>query len=305
MKTWLRACALALMSMACAAATPPTPPTPLLWEARTDAGTVYLLGAFHLLTTDDYPLHPTVDAVYQKADRLVFEVDPAAMGAPETVAAIQAMARFNDARRLRRVIAPKTAKKLKAFLGGEAAMAAADAFKPWFMGLNIAMGSMASIGLDAKLGLDQHFMQRAAADGKPVSGLETVQQQMGALDRSPLDEQELMLLEALAPLAEKRERILQMHTLWRQADVAALEQLVNEDMRARTPRMYELLNRERNTNWLPQIIAMLGETRTTLVVVGSMHLIGDDGLVALLRRHGIEVRRVQPDTQLQRLDEAA
>lgn len=302
MKIWLRACVLALMGVACASA---APPTPMLWEAQTDAGTVYLLGSFHLLTADDYPLHPKVVAAYAKADRLVFEVDPTEMSSPDTVAAIRAMATFKDARTLRRVISAETAKKLKTFLGSEAAMVASDSFKPWFMGLNIAMGSMASMGLDAKLGLDQHFMQRAATDGKPVSGLETVQQQMGALDRSPLAEQELMLAEALAPLAEKRERILQMHGLWRQGDVAGLEQLVNEDMLDRTPRMYELLNRERNQNWLPQIVAMLGETQTTLVVVGSMHLIGDDGLVAQLRRHGVVVRRVEPGIMLQSLDEAA
>ena len=302
MKTWMMTLVLALVGLGSASA---AAPTPMLWKAQGEAGTVYLLGSFHLLKTTDYPLHPKVEVAYNEADRLVFEVDPVEMSSPDTVRAIQALAKFNDTRTLRRVISAETTKKLKAFLGSEAAVAGSDSFKPWFIALNIAMGSMASMGLDAKLGLDQHFMQRAAADHKPVSGLETVQEQMGAMDRSPLAEQELMLIEALAPLAETRERILQMHDLWRQGDVAQLEQLVNEDMLERTPRMYELLNRERNQKWLPQLLVMLGENQTTLVVVGTMHLIGEDGLVEQLRRRGVVVQRVEPGMVLQALDEAA
>lgn len=302
MKIWLASLVLAFFGMTSASA---AAPTPMLWKAQGEAGTIYLLGAFHLLKAEDYPLHPKVEAAYDEADRLVFEVDPAEMSSPDTVRAIQALAKFNDTRTLRRVISAETTKKLKAFLGSEAAVAASDPFKPWFIGLNIALGSMASIGLDAKLGLDQHFMQRAATDHKPVSGLETVQEQMGAMDGSPLAEQELMLIEALAPLAEKRERILEMHDLWRQGDVARLERLVNEDMLERTPRMYELLNRERNQKWLPQVIAMLGENQTTLIVVGTMHLIGEDGLVEQLQRRGVVVERVEVGIALQALDEAA
>ena len=281
------------------------PPVPLLWEAQAEHGTVYLLGSFHLLKADDYPLHPSVEQAYARADRLVFEIDPAEMARPETLRAIQTMAKFNDARTLRRVISPRTAKQLRQFLGSDAALAAADPFKPWSMALTIAMGSMATMGLDPKLGLDQHFIQRAGADDKPVSGLETALEQIGALDGAPLEEQEAMLVEALAPLAEQRTRIYQMHDLWRAGDAAGLQQVVNKDMLQRTPRMYERLNRERNHKWLPQVVALLGETQTTLIVVGAMHLLGEDGLVEQLQRRGIHVRRVEATTASPALDEAA
>ena len=282
--TWFAAAAV------CAA---PAPPTPLLWKAQTDAGIVYLLGSFHLLKADDYPVHPEVDAAYAQADKLVFELDPAELASPDTVKAITALARFDDGRRLREVISAETAEKLQAFMGGsEAAMIAADPFKPWFMGMNLMLGTMTTIGLDPKLGLDQHFMQRAAMDGKPVSGLETALDQMRALDRSPLDEQEHMLSEALEPAAEMRERIFELHDVWRRGDPVGLETLVNQDMATQTPQMYALLNHDRNQEWLPQLLAMLGETQTHLVVVGAMHLIGDDGLVEQLKRRGVDVRRI-------------
>lgn len=304
MKRWLVIALVALFGIATAQA---APPTPLLWKAQGEAGTVYLLGSFHLLKADDYPLHPQVEIAYTQADRLVFEIDPAEMAAPQTLAAIQSLAKFDDGRTLRQVISKETADKLQAFMGGsEAAMAGADPFKPWFMGMNLAVGAMASMGLNPQLGLDQHFMQRAAKDGKPVSGLETAMDQMGALDRTPLSEQENMLAEALAPAADMRSKIMELHDIWRAGDDARLLAMINGDMIEKTPQMYVLLNRDRNQKWLPQVVAMLGEKDTRLVVVGAMHLIGEDGLVELLRARGVSVERVDANVaQLEPLDEAA
>ncbi len=272
------------------------PPAPLLWKAQGEAGTVYLLGSFHLLRADDYPLHPSVEMAYVRAGRLVFEIDPSEMASPELPARIQALAKFDDGRTLRGVISAENAEKLKAFLGGsEAAMASSDVFKPWYMGMNLMVGKMAMLGLDPKRGLDQHFMQRAAKDGKPASGLETAMQQMGALDGAPLSEQEQMLAEALEPVAEMRERVFAMHDLWRAGDAEGLVALIHDDMAKKTPQMYLRLNRDRNLAWLPQVLELLERRQDVLVVVGAMHLIGDEGLVALLRERGVKVERVDAE----------
>ena len=303
-KGWLVGCLLALVGIGSALAAP----VPLLWKAEGKAGTVYMLGSFHLLTPEDYPLHPQVELAYSEAGRVVFEVDPAEMTAPETMASIQALAKFDDGRTLRSVIPEETAAKLQAFMGGsEAAMASSDAFKPWFMGMNLAVGAMTAAGLNPSLGLDQHFMQRAAADGKPVSGLETVLEQLGALDNSPLEEQAQMLDEALGPPAEMRKKLMELLDIWRSGDDTRLVDMINGEMIDKTPQMYVLLNRDRNLKWLPQVSAMLDSGEGThLVIVGAMHLIGEDGLVQMLRAQGIDVQRVDPDTvQIQLLDEAA
>ncbi|MCB1567619.1 MAG: TraB/GumN family protein [Xanthomonadales bacterium] len=288
MMRWLLTCALLLIAPSALAA----PPTPLLWKAQGESATVYLLGSFHLLRADDYPLDPAVEAAYAQAERMAFEIDPAEMADPSMVQTVQKLARFSDERRLSDVISADTAKKLRQFLGSDAAMTASEPFKPWYMGLNISVGMMVMTGLDVKLGLDQHFMQRAVKDGKIVAGLETAMEQMSALDGSPMDEQAHMLDEALEPAADTRKRILELHALWRAGDAEGLEKAVNEDMRDNTPIMYERLNRNRNRAWLPQIVALVHGKQTALVVVGSMHLLGADGLVELLRAHGIKVDRV-------------
>ena len=42
----------------------------------------------------------------------------------------------------------------------------------------------------------------------------------------------------------------------------------------------------RNRQWLPKIEALLKEDRDYLVVVGALHFVGRDGLLALLKQDG-------------------
>lgn len=288
----MRKTLLSLLCLGLSAAAQAEPPMPLLWKAQTDAGTVYLLGSFHLLTAADYPLASSVEDAYADAEALLFEVDPAAMTSPKTAETMQSMARFSDGKTLREVISDDTEAKLATFLGSEAAVAASDPFEPWFLGMNLAVMALVNAGLDPSLGLDQHFMQRAKADSKPATGLETIEEQLGALDGAPMAEQEVMLNEALAPLGEMRADIDEMHAIWRAGDAAGIERVTDEKMAEKTPRMFEMLNRERNQRWLPKVEALLAAEDDHLVIVGAMHLVGEDGLVEQLGKRGIAVERV-------------
>ena len=288
----MRKILLSVLCLGLCAAAHAEPPTPLLWKAQGEAGTVYLLGSFHLLTAADYPLAPSVEAAYADAEALLFEVDPVAMTSPDTAATMQSLARFSDGRTLRDVISDETEAKLEKFLGSEAAVAASDPFEPWYLGMNLAVMAMVNAGLDPSRGIDQHFMQRAASDSKPATGLETIEEQLGALDGAPLSEQEVMLNEALVPLPEMRRDIDEMHAIWRAGDAAGIERVTDEKMAEKTPRMFEMLNRDRNQRWLPKVEALLASKDDHLVIVGAMHLVGEEGLVEQLGKRGITVERI-------------
>ena len=79
MKTIFAAVLLGLCS-ACAQA---APPKPLLWKVSDADNHVYLLGSFHALRPDDYPLAPSVDAAIADAEKVVFEMSPAELRSPE------------------------------------------------------------------------------------------------------------------------------------------------------------------------------------------------------------------------------
>jgi len=283
-------CLVLGLALCCAAAA--KPPVPLLWKAERGAGTVYLLGSFHLLKSDDYPLDPALDAVFADAEKLVFELPPEALGSPDAPALAQRYARFADGMTLRGVISAQTAERLTKFLGSEAALAAADPFEPWFMGMNLTVMTLMQAGFDPTKGLDLHLMQRSREANKPASGLETLEQQFQALDSIPLSEQDRMLADALESPPELRRRLAELHDYWRAGDAAGLERLLVEEMLEETPVAYSKLLVERNQQWLPRIEALLAEQDDHLVVVGSLHLLGKDGLIEQLQRRGAPVVRV-------------
>lgn len=266
-------------------------PVPLLWVAKKGETEVHLLGSFHMLKEQDYPMDPSIERAYAGADALVFEIAPAEMRSPDLARSLMQAARFEEGGSLRAVLPEATRKKLEAFMG-EVAVLGSDSMKPWFITLNMTVSMIMQAGFNPALGMDMHFMQRADEDGKPTRGLETVADQIAALSGAPMDEQVLGLEEALRPQAEMLKRFDELHAFWRAGNADAIERLMVEELVDKTPVTAKLLNEDRNRRWLPQIESLLAGSEDTLVIVGALHLVGDVGLVELLRARGYSVERV-------------
>jgi len=72
---------------------------------------------------------------------------------------------------------------------------------------------------------------------------------------------------------------------WQRGDTAELERLLHKDAAA-SPELFRALTTDRNRKWLPRITALLDDSRDYLVIVGALHLVGDDGIVQLLQHQG-------------------
>lgn len=268
---------------------------PLLWKVSDADNAVYLLGSFHLLKPEDYPLSKDIDAAFDDAKAVVFEVEPASLGAPDTAEKFRQAAGYADGRTLSQVL-PKAARdrleKLLAVSGGSVAQV--EQVEPWAVNLSLILGMTQAMGFRQEQGLDANLMQRAAAAQKPVSGLETVDDQIQALDSMPMDEQVSSLDELLLDPQETLGEMLEMHDWWKRGDIKSLDQKLRVDMQQKTPVSYRIINVERNDRWIPKIEQRLAEpgTDNTLVVVGAMHLLGKDGVVDKLRAKGYTVERI-------------
>lgn len=278
---------------AAAAVTAKEPPRPLLWKVSDADNALYLLGSFHLLKAEDYPLSDDVERAFADAEKLVFEVPPSELGDPATLQKMMTVAGYGDERKLSTVLPAGVREKLGGVVGAER-VAALDAFEPWFVNLSLVMGVSQGMGFRPDQGLDQHLMQRAAAANKPTAGLETIDQQLRALDSTPIDEQIASLQEYLDHPAELPGMLRDMHEAWRNGDVDRLSTLAIDEMRSKTPETYRLINVQRNDAWVPQLRKLLDESGQgdALVVVGAMHLLGRDGVVEKLRDGGYTVERV-------------
>lgn len=298
----IRALLLAALVALPGVSTAAEPPVPLLWKASNGERSVYLLGSFHLLKASDYPLSPDVDAAFEDAESLLFEMPPAEMGSIAVALKMGQAALRTDGTTLDSELPPATEARLHAWIQANDARLQAQGLAPgmlqmfdaWFVGLNVALLGMGDAGLDPALGIDRHFAEAAAAAGKPAGGFETGEEQIAFLDGMDAVEQVQMLDEALATAQPGNDEIATLHALWRAGDAAALWDRMASDMRRKYPKLYQRINVDRNDAWLPEVEARLqglgGDD--TLVVVGALHLLGGDGLVEKLRGRGYAVERI-------------
>lgn len=267
----------------------------LLWKVSDADNSVYLLGSFHLLKPDDYPLPKEIDAAFDDAESLVFEIDPREMTAPETMATIQKYAAYAAGKSLSTVLPKATHDKLGNLIslsGGS--VQALEQSEPWMVSLSLVLGITNALGFKSELGMDRHLMARAAEAGKPTAGLETIEDQMQAMDSVSHAEQAQGLQDFLDDPKQAIQQLQDMHGWWRAGDVARLDSDMRAEMAKKSPESYKLLDVDRNNAWLPKVEARLKESGAddTLLVVGTLHLLGDDGLVEKLRAKGYTVERV-------------
>ena len=268
---------------------------PLLWKVSDADNHVYLLGSFHLLKPDDYPLPAEVDRAFDDAESLLFEVDPAALTSPETVATMQKYMAYEDGKSLSTVLPKATLEKLGTLVSASGgSLQAMEQSEPWAVSLGLVMGITQAMGFKPELGLDRNLMERAAKAGKPATGLESVDDQIKAMDSVPYSEQADGLDEFLSDPKKAIRQMQDMHAWWRAGDIVNLDEQLRGEMARKTPQSYKLLDVDRNNAWLPQIEKRLTGSKSddTLVVVGSLHLLGSDGLVEKLRAKGYKVERV-------------
>ena len=271
------------------------PPKPLLWKVSDADNSIYLLGSFHLLKETDYPLAASTYAALEDAERVVFELSPAEMNDPRLARKMAAAAMRTDGQTLQQSLPASTWAALSVYTAQrKLPIANFQPYETWFVSLLVGMTEMQAVGLNPQLGLDKHFAERAVAAGKPVTGLETGEQQIALFDGMGEKEQLQALQDTLSEVANIKTEIGKLHDLWRAGDAEALNARTGAEMKAEYPALYQRINVERNQAWLPRLAGMLDESASddTLVVVGAMHLLGEDGVVAMLKTKGYTVERL-------------
>lgn len=262
------------------------------WKATGKAGVVYLVGSVHLLSKDFYPLNPSLEAAYTDSSLLAEEVDLGEMAQPDAQMALLTKGMLPSGQTLDTVLSPGTKALLNKHLGDFGPMGeVAKRFKPWLAALTIESLAWVNAGFDPNLGLDKHFYDRAVADGKAVQGFETMAFQVSLFDEMPMDQQDRLLASMLKDIDTEQANMTKLIAAWRDGDAPTVERLVLADMKGETA-VYKRMLVDRNRSWIPKIDQLLARNGRSLVVVGAAHLVGPDGLVAILRTKGYTVEQM-------------
>jgi len=262
------------------------------WKATGRPGVVYLVGSVHLLSKDFYPLNPVLESAYADSTVLAEEVDLGEMEQPDAQMALLSKGMLPSGQSLDTVLSPATKALLDQHLGDFGPMGeVAKRFKPWMAALTIESLAWVNAGFDPNLGLDKHFYDRAVADGKTVQGFETMAFQISLFDDMPMDQQDRLLASMLKDVDTEQANMTKLIAAWRDGDAPTVERLVLADLKSE-PAVYKRMLVDRNHNWIPKIDQLLARNTHSLVIVGAAHLVGPDGLLALLKAKGYTIEQL-------------
>jgi uncharacterized protein len=257
-----------------------------VWAIRGAHNTVYLGGSIHLLPAQEAALPAAFDHAYADSAKLVMELD---LGKVDPAAAAVWMAEHGTlpaGTSLRAVLGePRYARVSAAAVDLGLSAQMLDGQAPWVIAIELAELEYVHLGYDAAQGVEEQLLHRAQADRKPTAGLETLDEELGGLEALSRAQQLRMLDQTISELQESPAELQEVLGAWRRGDSAKLAALLSREYRS-FPALYQQLVTERNARWLPQIEQLLKGDENSLIVVGSLHLVGEGGLLELLRKDG-------------------
>lgn len=267
---------------------------PSLWLASKDQQQLYLFGSIHLGSEAFYPLpKPFIDA-FERSERLVIEMDVSSVSSSDQQL-LQHASQLPGGEKLADKISADYLDQLKQRsqqLGISPSIF--DNMQPWYVAVVLSQLQMQALGFEPELGLDLHFIQRAQQSQLSIHQLESFAEQIEALSslasiQVPLLEQTLDDFEQVPSLFN------QLVSHWNNGENQKLLALLEDDPMFQHDAEYvlEKLLFERNHKWMQQLTNL---SNTSFVVVGAMHLYGEQGLLDELKKLGYSIREVDPAT---------
>ncbi len=263
-----------------------------LWMAEGTSNHVYLLGSVHLLREQDHPLPRVIDEAYNEAETLYMELDMDDLDPLLMQATINRLGMLEEGTSLRDVMGEELYEEAMAVaVELEIPLEMLERTEPWFAAITVEQLALARIGFNPSYGVEMYLLKKASRDGKTILGFETVEQQLAYLDGLSLDAQLALLMQTLTESAAIREVMDDLILAWRSGDIDFLEQTLLDDVSG-YPELYDTIVANRNRLWVDTIDELLEQGEDYLVVVGALHLVGEDGVPQLLRQRGVRITQM-------------
>lgn len=267
-----------------------------LYRVRYHGSTTYLFGTIHVGTADFFPLAPDVMRAFNRASRLVVELDP--RDAQPFQQALQRHGFYPDGDSLdKHLPAPALARVKQALQQYDIPYEKAARMKPWMIANLLDSINLQHHGYQSGEGTEMHLLALADSEKKPIEQLESADFQMGLFDDMPASEQQQYLLESLAELddGEALKEDVALINAWASADGKAIQGVLVDSGKAKPAAsrfIQQVLLDKRNPRMADKIAALVNQGGSSFVAIGLLHLVGKNGVPALLKQRGYQVEKV-------------
>lgn len=265
---------------------------PAIWVVKGPHATVYLFGTVHALQKGQSWHSAKIDAAIKDSGTLYLEIPNV-----DDAAALQPLIMqlgMDQAHPLSTKLTPDQLAKLgkvavsAGLPGGEAML---EPFKPWLAALTLSLMPLMKAGYDPSSGVELELKPVFTNANKPVKGFETAEQQMHYFDDMTDKAQVDYLVSELDDFDTGVEKFNKLLGAWYAGDTDALDKFNNGEFRDKYPDLFQTLVVKRNQAFTTQIETLLKGDGVTFVAIGAGHLVGKDGVPAMLEKQGFKVTR--------------
>ena len=260
-----------------------------VWKVSKGNQHLFIGGTIHVLSKDDYPLPKAYDKAYQQSETIVFETNIEKANDPAFMRKLVGSFAYKHGKTLRSDLKRATFTALEEYcLSSGIPISLLLPYKPQFASLILTSMELRKQGIRLA-GVDDHFNQRALRDNKIVHQLETIEEQLQFLANMGRGQEDELILSTIKENQQLENLMQLMLNAWRKGDNTVLDREIIQPMKTEFPSTYQDLLVKRNNNWLPMIKAYLYSPDIEFILVGALHLAGDDGLIVKLQNAGYNV----------------
>ncbi|MDQ2069569.1 TraB/GumN family protein [Natronospira bacteriovora] len=265
---------------------------PSFWKAEGQDNTVWLFGSVHVLTEDHYPLADKVEEAFEQSAYLVVETDVVNVDPQAQQQLMINAGMLRDGQTLEDVLGEarwERARSLAADNGYDLEQMAM--LRPWLIALVLSVTELERMGYTAAHGVETYFLERAEREQKSIVELETLQFQISLFSDMDRDTEVAFLMQTLEEIQDLEAQMEMLVAAWESGELDKLEETMLADF-ADYPEVYERVVTRRNHNWMNDLTRFLDEGQQDyFVAVGALHMVGEEGVINLLREAGYRVER--------------
>lgn len=285
---------------------------PAMWIVEDKNGArSYLFGSQHVNKSGDvFPLPDVVEDAFLYCDALAVEYDiiaeeerQAAFSEQERLE-YEASFTYPDGQTVKDHVPEKLYEKMSAYVNAAMIRSGVEeGYRGEYDKYNTAMWysllesiQTASEGYSVEYGVDRYFLNKARGSGVQILEVESDADQLRML----LEIDDAVYIHMMESMLTYSSGLAYSDMLYQSGDMASLERALkasrtqkytDEALQAAMEEYDRLMYTERNAIMADSLMKYMSEGRCVFFVVGCAHMLGDDGIVALLRENGYKVYR--------------
>ena len=278
----------AAASAALALLVSPAHAEPAMWVVKDADSTIYLLGTIHMIRPGMNWRSDKIDDALEASDE--FWMEATENGDMAMLEGLIVKHGYDRTRPLSsKLNGDDWARVQSAAKAVGLPISTVERMRPWLAALALGLKpATKEDGYDFSQGVDRSLEASARAVRKTVKTFETMEQQMQIFSALPEESEVALLVQSLDEIALGRSDLDRMTDAWMAGDLAVLEAKTVE-LKTSAPELYDLAFVRRNLDWCDQIAGIMKGAGTSFVAVGAGHMVGDQGVPAILTKRGFTV----------------